>query len=189
MVIGNESCDLDSAVSAIGLAYHLTNHKPLSDAHAADYYVPVLNVSRDKLPLKSEVLHFLRKNDIQANTVLCRDEVDMGRFTSYVLVDHHVSPFDSQKIKMVFDHRPRNPNSQFSPCCAVNIAEVGSCATLVAHYILQESANSTDDEKGVLKLLIGEFELAPKSCKCFNYPTFLCSSYHPGHYKFLSRGR
>lgn len=154
-MIGNESCDLDSAVSAIGLAYHLTNHKPLTDVHATDYFIPVLNVTRSKLPLKSEVVHFLRKNEILTENVICRDEVEMGRFSTCILVDHHVSDLDPQKIKMVFDHRPRNPNIQFSPGCEVTIADVGSCASLITNYILQESANSTDDEKGVLKLLIG----------------------------------
>lgn len=152
-MIGNESCDLDSSVSAIGLAYHLTNHKPLSDVHATDYFIPVLNVSRDQLPLKSEVVHYLRRNDIPPDIVLCKDEVEVDSFCSYVLVDHHETPLDAQKIKMVFDHRPRNPSVHFAAGCEVTIAEVGSCATLVAHYILQESANSTDDEKGVLKLL------------------------------------
>lgn len=155
-MIGNESCDLDSAVCAIGLAYHLTNHKPLTDVQATDYFIPVLNVQRAKLPLKSEVVYYLQKNDIQMENVICRDEVDLSRCCSYVLVDHHVSPFDPQKIKMVFDHRPRTPNVQFSASCEVTIADVASCATLVTHYILQESANSTDDEKGVLKLLVGK---------------------------------
>lgn len=155
LVIGNESCDLDSAVCAIGLAYHLTNHKPLTDVHATDYFIPVLNVPREKLSLKSEVVHYLRKNDIQTESVICRDEVNLSSFGSYVLVDHHASPFDVQKVKMVFDHRPRNRNIQFPPGCEVTIADVGSCATLISNYILQESANSTDDEKGVLKLLLG----------------------------------
>lgn len=72
LIIGNESCDLDSAVSAIGLAYHLTNQRPNTRNNAVDYYVPVLNVPRDKLPLKSEVVHFLRKNEIQTTNVICR---------------------------------------------------------------------------------------------------------------------
>lgn len=154
-MIGNESCDLDSAVSAIGLAYHLTNHKPLIDIQHTDYFIPVLNVAREKLPLKSEVIHFLEQNEILADNLICRDEVDVNSFPSYVLVDHHVSPFDPQKIKMVFDHRPRNPDVQFHPRALIDIREVGSCATLIGHYILQESTNSTDDEKGVLKLLSG----------------------------------
>lgn len=87
---------------------------------------------------------------------ILRDEVDLHSFSSYVLVDHHVSNLDPQKIAMVFDHRPRDANAVFRPNCSVHMAEVGSCATLITNYILQESANSTDDEKGVLKLLYGE---------------------------------
>lgn len=71
-MIGNESCDLDSAVSAIGLAYHLTNQRPNTQDSSVDYYIPVLNVPRDKLPLKSEVVHFLRKNEIQTGNIICR---------------------------------------------------------------------------------------------------------------------
>lgn len=119
-----------------------------------DYFVPVLNIPREKLPLKSEVVHFLGKNAIQTDNVLCRDEVDLNRFTSYILVDHHVSALNPHKIKMIFDHRPQDPRAQFTTN-DVFIADVGSCATLVANYILQEAANSTDDEKEVLKLLMG----------------------------------
>lgn len=90
---------------------------------------------------------------------ISRDEVDVRSFSSYVLVDHHVSNFDSQKIAMVFDHRPRDANAVFRPSCSIHMADVGSCATLITNYILQESANSTDDEKGVLKLLYGEAHL------------------------------
>lgn len=72
LVIGNESCDLDSAVCAIGLAYHLTNHKPLNFVDVSAFFIPVLNIDRDKLALKSEVVHFLTKNDICPDNVLCR---------------------------------------------------------------------------------------------------------------------
>lgn len=80
----------------------------------------------------------------------------MNDFCSYALVDHHDSPLDRHKIRMVFDHRPRISSIQFPSNCEVTISDVGSCATLVTNYILQESANSTDDEKGILKLLYGE---------------------------------
>lgn len=88
-----------------------------------------------------------------------RDEVDVNSCGSFVLVDHHVSPFDLQKVAMVFDHRPRDPTVVFSPNCSVNIAEVGSCATLVANYILKASAKIPDVEKAVLKLLYGKAHL------------------------------
>lgn len=66
LVIGNESCDLDSTVSALGIAFHLTNHRD-----SVDYYVPVLNITRQKLPVKSEVTHFLKKNEIDLANIIC----------------------------------------------------------------------------------------------------------------------
>jgi len=100
IVIGNESCDLDSAVSAIVLAYvkyHEQLNK-LADSNFEDDSVsnfeylmipklfflilqiivlPILNVPREDLHLRREIV-FWFEQVLQFNlkSLICRDEVD-----------------------------------------------------------------------------------------------------------------
>lgn len=77
IVLGNESCDLDSAISAIALAYFYAQSPstllPALRQHLRpDRIVPVLNVPRRLLPAKTEVAYFLRQQHIDLDSVLCR---------------------------------------------------------------------------------------------------------------------
>lgn len=57
MIMGNPTCDLDSAVCA--LVYGFVQY----EKHKNDEVdvVPVLNITRDEYRLKTEVVYFLRK--------------------------------------------------------------------------------------------------------------------------------
>ena len=50
LVLGNESCDLDSAVCAITLAHHLQLKN-----EAGELILPVLNIPQEDVPLRTEV--------------------------------------------------------------------------------------------------------------------------------------
>lgn len=75
LVLGNESCDLDSAISAITLAYFYAKAPPsfLSSltSNRSDRIVPVLDVPRKLLQVKTEVTFFLRQHNIDLDSVLC----------------------------------------------------------------------------------------------------------------------
>lgn len=72
-VIGNESCDLDSAVSAISLAYFHAKAGVQTSVYRDKYRVlPLMNISRVNLPLKTEVTYFLQRNGIELKNVICR---------------------------------------------------------------------------------------------------------------------
>jgi len=73
VVVGNESCDLDSAVSAIVLAYFLQ-----SPGEKEKIIVPVLNVSSEDLPLKTDVTKVLLTLGIQAFDIPRLDEIDFS---------------------------------------------------------------------------------------------------------------
>lgn len=143
VVIGNESVDLDSAVSSICLAYHLNNVK--SDSHVIPIQkrrnqflvVPVINSPRLELPLKTEVTYWLRKHNIELQNLLCRDEIDLKAVDSFALVDHHVSEF-REKVISVLDHRPFDNKSNLNSDCFTNIQEVGSCSTLIVDAIKKD---------------------------------------------------
>ena len=69
VVLGNEACDLDSAVSALVYAQFLTHCKK----YGADTpHIPVLNIPREDYPLKTEVVHFLAKLGISSDHIVFR---------------------------------------------------------------------------------------------------------------------
>ena len=57
IVLGNEACDLDSAVCALVFA-HFLKHQ---NKHAASIYMPVLNIAKEDFALKTEVVFFLKR--------------------------------------------------------------------------------------------------------------------------------
>ncbi|CAG2119795.1 unnamed protein product, partial [Medioppia subpectinata] len=61
LVVGNESCDLDSAVSAVGLAFikHTEYNKVESNNRLV---IPVLNTTRNELQLKTEVIFWFENS-------------------------------------------------------------------------------------------------------------------------------
>lgn len=73
-VLGNESCDLDSAVCAVGLAYFYMIATRMSDRLLIDgkrRFLPLMNIHRANLPLKTEVTYFMRTNGIDINDIVC----------------------------------------------------------------------------------------------------------------------
>lgn len=167
VVLGNESVDLDSAVSSICLAYHL--HKTKCDSHIIHelmksqqfLVVPAINATREELPLKTEVTHWLLKHQVELENLLCRDEISLKEnVENFVLVDHHVSEY-REKVISVLDHRPFETNSNLSSDCFKNIQEVGSCATLVCDTIRKDVRREDLKEKysEVLKICYGAIVL------------------------------
>lgn len=74
--------------------------------------------------------------------------------SKFILVDHHISPFSKQTIKVI-DHRPFYPGSNLPTDCQVNITEVGSCATLIADLMLKSDNVDVkcEDVQETLKML------------------------------------
>lgn len=78
-VIGNESCDLDSAASAIGLAYFYNKLRPEELKkflpHFNEFvkrkhiFIPLLNITTDERPLKTDVIFSLKNNSIEYSMV------------------------------------------------------------------------------------------------------------------------
>lgn len=144
VVLGNESCDLDSAVSAIVYAFLL--HSLQVDGQEALGVVPVLNVPVADYPLKTEVTHWLQKHGIPQNSLLFRDEVNLTRLQEggglkLTLVDHHVLPPGDAHLQpsvvAILDHHPLDPNAPTLGEGGLMVVEpVGSCCTLVAEQVM-----------------------------------------------------
>lgn len=66
--MGNESCDLDSAISALVYAYVLYNEV---NAEAKDTcIIPLLNICKKELALRTEVTYYLRKNSVPLDLLI-----------------------------------------------------------------------------------------------------------------------
>jgi exopolyphosphatase len=146
IVLGNESCDLDSAVSALVYAHFLAQADMLA--------VPLLNVPREDVPLKTEVSYCIGSKNL--TKIPCRDELDLSALTGLklVLVDHHVLPKKDNasllpKVERIIDHRQLSEGVSFASSIDIDIHFVGSCATLVAKRIL---SNGYRDITGLLLL-------------------------------------
>ncbi|EDW05526.1 exopolyphosphatase PRUNE1 [Drosophila mojavensis] len=138
LVIGNESCDLDSAVSALTLAFIYAGRQKDQD------FVPVLNIPRIDYPLKTEVCHMFQKCQITPEMLVFRDDLPeklTNPDINVILVDHHVNSW-AANVGEILDHRPmeKHPAVSHLPVhCVRHIEpELGSCATLVGERYMAE---------------------------------------------------
>jgi len=140
VVMGNEGCDLDSVISSIIIGYY-TAHSLSTKQKASTTVFPVINCSRQDLPLRTESVFYLKQNGIDMDQLICRDEIDLlglcdlGKL-KLTLVDHNVLAswqvrLDSS-VTWVIDHHKRE--RKFKPGDVIET--VGSCTTLVGGLVL-----------------------------------------------------
>lgn len=149
VILGNESCDLDSAISALVygyIIYHENKQKGIRNSEV----LPLLNIEHEDLPLKTEVTFYLKLHGISLENVPTRGSRDLFSLSKLhkagvlqlTLVDHHMLPVRDQELMPsvveIIDHRPQEPDWDW-PNVDVTIKPVGSCATLIAKKILQRS--------------------------------------------------
>lgn len=154
VVLGSESCDLDSAVSSLAMAYFLfrTSSRP-----GGPLVLPVLNVPRLQFHLRADVLLLLREAGVATETLVFRDEVDLVRLHAnrrlvLTLVDHSIlSSADSSlegAVVDVLDHHHLERTASFSH--PVTVETVASCATLVTERILSRVPEILDRQLSLL---------------------------------------
>ncbi|XP_004530565.1 exopolyphosphatase PRUNE1 [Ceratitis capitata] len=142
IVLGNESCDLDSAVCAVTLAYHYQQQRGQTNSlsnRKTRNFLPVLNIPRRDYTLKTEVNYLFDQQSISNEYLTFRDDLQQEFLarSEFILVDHHVSPFAARCLE-VFDHRAFDEKAQLANDCKVHLELVGSCATLIAELILED---------------------------------------------------
>lgn len=154
VVVGNESCDLDSAACAIVLAYFLHTRELLQER----LIIPVLNVRSEDLPLKTDVVNVLHTLGVQAADVPRLEEIDCkvlrdSGLLRLIIVDHHnlFDPDLEDCLEEVIDHRPVSsllPKlcQGDAPRVKTSVHPVGSCATLVLKRIWEVNPDFRDSE-------------------------------------------
>jgi len=137
IVLGNESCDLDSAVCALVYA-HYWSSRTLA--------IPMLNIPRADIPLKTEVNFCIGEEKVAK--IPCRDDLELRDFVNLklILVDHHVlAPKDANltsKVVEIIDHREVNDAiKNYDETCNIKIELVGSCTTLISEILLGDGYN------------------------------------------------
>ncbi|XP_061398260.1 exopolyphosphatase PRUNE1-like [Musca vetustissima] len=154
IVLGNESCDLDSAVSAVSLAYFYQQSKVIpKNCETNTNFLPILNIPRRDYPLKTEVHYLFKQYAISEDLLTFRDELseEFLQNNKLVLVDHHVSALWKNAVA-IYDHRPRDVMAKVADDCNVNLHVVGSCATLISELFIQNKFLG-EDEQIALELL------------------------------------
>nr|WP_321403037.1 DHHA2 domain-containing protein [uncultured Desulfobacter sp.] len=170
LVFGNEAADLDSVVSAIGLAWVLAHDSKPCTA------LPLIPTRRDDFRLKTESRWVLSQTGIAVENLFFLDDIQpldrlISRVKGFALVDHnkpsHVFLKYEEKIKFIMDH---HEDLMLYPYALGRIEPVGSCATLVGEDLIdhnkKEPAENIPQSLAALLLgaiLIDTVNLDPKA--------------------------
>ncbi|OAD59555.1 Protein prune like protein, partial [Eufriesea mexicana] len=155
IVLGNETCDLDSAVSALIQAFseYLDGIKKKEINLAV---IPVMNIPEKDYRAKTEVVYFLKRHNIFSYLLTFRNQIDLKALREttetkleLVLVDHHSLPDEDIYLKdfvvKIIDHRPRDERWSW-PGRKIYLQSVGSCATLVARNLFNKHPEVIDSQ-------------------------------------------
>eukprot|EP00731_Ephydatia_muelleri_P017798 Em0010g896a len=154
LVVGNESCDLDSMVCSLAWSHYLTCTGKASA-------VPVFQCHPDELPLRTESVWLFQELGIPTTKLfyigsLSVDKIAAaGAKVNLTLVDHN-SPTGTMAdlltrvgtVVEIIDHHKDGGKWE----CPCTIEPVGSCATLVTEKLLGDSGYMLD--KTVATLLL-----------------------------------
>lgn len=160
LVMGNEAADVDSMVCAVSYALVLSRGKKKQrkrdgedDDDDAVVVVPMISVPREDFALRTDAAWLFAQLGVDLDALTFADDLDplaldaAGRLSELVLVDHNVpsAPLRSllPKITRVIDHH--QDESQYPSEADVEIALLGSCATLITEAIVAaEAADAAD---------------------------------------------
>ncbi|XP_064645764.1 exopolyphosphatase PRUNE1-like [Lineus longissimus] len=146
VVIGNESCDLDSVISAITYAFYLKQVLQSSST----LVVPILNIPHGDFTIRTDSVYVLGKHGINSDHAICRDNLDLrplheSRRLKVTLVDCNVFPEEPELDRVVvevIDHHKLVRESSDGISLTVEI--VGSCTTLVAEKLTKDERFTFD---------------------------------------------
>jgi exopolyphosphatase len=164
-VTGNESADLDSCASSILTAYfyHQSLDKAPTNAFRPDAVIPLLNIPREDLDLRPELLYLLSKLDVNASNLFCLDDltklvsdgtlvksnchaflVDFNRLTGTLadLID--------DRVVGVLDHH--DDEGYYKSANPRIVQKTGSCSSLVVNYWNKQLSGLPTKDEGLLQL-------------------------------------
>lgn len=113
--LGNVSCDMDSAVGAIILAYYLTSKNNYYNDYGnfEKFWIPVINCPRNELIARIDISYHFKKYGIDTNNLIFVDDLDITHYSknnllNLALIDHNKLDYSQQawenSVTMIVDH-------------------------------------------------------------------------------------
>ncbi|KAA8916847.1 hypothetical protein TRICI_000966 [Trichomonascus ciferrii] len=203
-VTGNESADLDSCASSILTAYfyHQSLNEATTNALRPDAVIPLLNIPRQDINLRPELLYLLSQLGVNASNLFCLDDlttlisdgtvvksnchaflVDFNRLTGTLadLID--------DRVVGILDHH--DDEGYYKSANPRIVQKTGSCSSLVVNYWNNQLSGLSMDDQGLLQLAcapllvdtanltskvekpdLESFEILKQSSKDFPYNAF-----------------
>lgn len=142
VVLGNESADLDSIVSAIAHAYHLS--RELDSSHIV---LPYINIPREQFALRRDAQYLFELFGLSLDDVSFVDDsvtlaaLHESKRLKLHLVDHNeLKPDQSHlgnTVVDIIDHH-LDSKKRYPLLKQKKIRTIGSCASLIAEALLEE---------------------------------------------------
>ncbi|CAI2371092.1 unnamed protein product [Moneuplotes crassus] len=157
--LGNVSGDMDSVVCSIVLGYYLTykqgfyeevkdeiDPENLSEEQQKKFFVPVLNMNKEDIVARSDIIHHFELNGINYMEIPAYDEIDLRHYAEQGtlranLVDHNFPDCNQEylveHVERIYDHHFEKP-AEYPNMVFKDIRFCGSAATLVANAMLND---------------------------------------------------
>ena len=113
--IGNVSCDMDSAIGAILLAYYLSE----KNNYRADYgnyelfWLPIINCPRNEIESRIDIFSHLERFGISKESLVFNDDLDIDFYSEnnlleVAIIDHNQLDINQEKwtkaVNYIYDH-------------------------------------------------------------------------------------
>jgi len=166
IVVGNESADLDSIISANLLSFAY-------DSMGEENVIPLINCNRIDYKLRTESYGLLKRYDIDEKDLIFIDDIDASlihnpKDLKIIVVDHNKLPDNLRNwddaVVAVFDHH--QDVGMYKDSSPRLFETVGSCSTLVAQFILENVSELYKEEEfailNISPILVDTINLDPE---------------------------
>ena len=166
IVVGNESADLDSILSANLLSF-------VYNSMGDEYIIPLINCKKEDYKLRTESYGLLKRYDIDENDLIFIDDIDASLINDpkdlkIIIVDHNKLPDNlrnwDDSVVAVFDHH--QDVGMYKNASPRLFETVGSCSTLVAQFILENAPELYKEEEfailNISPILVDTINLDPE---------------------------
>jgi inorganic pyrophosphatase/exopolyphosphatase len=113
--IGNVSCDMDSTIGSIILAYYLTHKSKYFDDYGnyEKLWIPVINCPRSEIVARIDICFHLKTFDVDPNKLIFVDDIDFNYYAqnnnlNVAIIDHNKLDITQKNwdhcVVMVIDH-------------------------------------------------------------------------------------
>lgn len=161
VVLGNVSGDMDSVICSIALGYYLTHQQgfyeeekeevdpeSLTKEKLSKFYIPVLNMQKEDLEARSDIIYHLDKVGINKDELVSADMIDLAHYAKedkigVNLVDHNLpdctQEYLTEHIERIVDHH-HEKEAELPDLVYKDNQVCGSAASLVSKLILNDES-------------------------------------------------